>query len=327
MDPVRRQLKLLDTQLVGRARPVSYILTTAPLLPLTISMIAGIVVQQYLDVHIGFSIAVLAIALAAAVVSGFGSDRHRRLLLLSLAAFPAFLSLGAMRLNVFYTPANNDLGNFVDSTRVLATIRGVVRNTPFIEDKDSWAFGSFLWGKPATSFYMTVDQVETPTGFKQTSGTVRVQVSDTVKDVGPGDRIEIHCWLSRFQPPANPGQFDLAESLKRRNIHLAASVSNANGVKVLQKNPPGSLFYTFRGKLKKLAAEALLNEHDYSSESNAMLAALILGQRSSISPATNEAFRKTGLAHFISLSGMHIGILAGTLWMLCKHIGLTRHWR
>ena len=327
MDPVRRQLKLLDAQLQGRARPISYILTTAPLLLLTVSMAAGVIIQHYFNIHIALSISALGFAIFLAIIACFTTPLQRRLLLLTIAALAAFASLGAIRLKSFYTSPANEISNFVGSTRVLATLRGIVRTTPFIEDKESWAFGSFLWGNPATSFYMAVDQIDTPTGFKQASGTVRVQVADTVKDVEPGDRIELHCWLSRFNRPANPGQFDLAESLKRRKIYVGASVSNALGITVLVKHPPGSLFYTFRGKLKKLASEALLNEYEYSSQSNAMLAALILGERSNINPTTNEAFRKTGLAHFISLSGMHIGILAGTLWMLCKHVGLTKHWR
>ena len=37
-----------------------------------------------------------------------------------------------------------------------------------------------------------------------------------------------------------------------------------------------------------------------------MLAALLLGDRRDIDPETYEAFRKTGLAHIISLSGMNL---------------------
>ena len=191
MDPVRRQLKLLDAQLDGRARPVSYILTTAPLLLLTISMAVGIIIQHYLDIPIALIISVLVSVAVIAVIAGFQTALQRRLLLLTISALAAFTSLGAIRLDVFYTSPANDISNFVGSTRVLATVRGVVKTTPFIEDKESWAFGSFLWGNPATSFYMTVEEVDTPTGFKQACGTVRVQVADTVKDVEPGDRMNL----------------------------------------------------------------------------------------------------------------------------------------
>ncbi|MHC4431926.1 MAG: ComEC/Rec2 family competence protein, partial [Planctomycetota bacterium] len=36
------------------------------------------------------------------------------------------------------------------------------------------------------------------------------------------------------------------------------------------------------------------------------------------------AFRRTGLLHFISLSGMHMGILFGMIWWLCKTAGLMK---
>jgi len=39
------------------------------------------------------------------------------------------------------------------------------------------------------------------------------------------------------------------------------------------------------------------------------------------------AFQKTGLAHFISLSGMHVGILAGILWWIGRTAGLEKRAR
>jgi competence protein ComEC len=49
-----------------------------------------------------------------------------------------------------------------------------------------------------------------------------------------------------------------------------------------------------------------------------------LGYRRDIDSDTYEAFRKTGLLHFISLSGLHLGILIGIVWWLCKTAGLTK---
>ena len=40
-----------------------------------------------------------------------------------------------------------------------------------------------------------------------------------------------------------------------------------------------------------------------------------------------EAFRKTGLLHFVCLSGMNFGILVGMIWWLCKTAGLMKRAR
>jgi ComEC/Rec2-related protein len=44
--------------------------------------------------------------------------------------------------------------------------------------------------------------------------------------------------------------------------------------------------------------------------SRALMAALVLGDRSGIDPATYDAVRRSGAAHVLALSGMHLGVLA-----------------
>jgi competence protein ComEC len=58
-----------------------------------------------------------------------------------------------------------------------------------------------------------------------------------------------------------------------------------------------------------------------------MIEALLLGEQHNIDRETNEAFRRTGLLHLISLSGMHMSILIGLVWWCCKPIGLSKRTR
>ena len=44
-------------------------------------------------------------------------------------------------------------------------------------------------------------------------------------------------------------------------------------------------------------------------ECNALVTALITGDKSQLSPGTSEAFRKSGAAHILALSGMHLGVI------------------
>jgi len=79
-----------------------------------------------------------------------------------------------------------------------------------------------------------------------------------------------------------------------------------------------------KNRLRTIAAEALFGEASPDDESNAMLAALLLGQNRNLVPAVFDAFRQTGLAHFICLSGLHMGILAGFVWWVCRTAGFTK---
>jgi competence protein ComEC len=62
-------------------------------------------------------------------------------------------------------------------------------------------------------------------------------------------------------------------------------------------------------------------------ESERLLQALVLGYRAEMDIATFEAFRRTGLLHFVCLSGMNFGILVGMIWWLCKTAGLMKRGR
>lgn len=45
-----------------------------------------------------------------------------------------------------------------------------------------------------------------------------------------------------------------------------------------------------------------------------MAAALVTGDRSLIDSETNRAFRDSGLGHLLSVSGLHMGLVAGMLY-------------
>jgi competence protein ComEC len=62
------------------------------------------------------------------------------------------------------------------------------------------------------------------------------------------------------------------------------------------------------------AVERGLNRLD--PEVSALLAALLLGSRSEVSPAVYEQFRRSGALHLLALSGLHVGIVFALLWGL-----------
>jgi len=324
LDAISRQLRLLDKRLEEKARPLQLIFTRAPLLSAAIGLIAGIFIQNLFNLPIAGPLIILVLAGIATVVFYFQKP-PLRLYGLAFAACLAFVCLGAIRLTTFYQPGTNDIRNFIGSQRRLASLRGSIITTPYIEDKTSWKFGRYTFGEPATSFYMKLDSVKTTAGWADACGDIRVRISEPVEELRPGHRIRIMCWLDRFGGPLNPGQFNFARYLKQRRVFVGASVKSLQAVEILSE-PAGS-WAGLTYKLKGFAAEALLGEDEPDGQSEAMLAALLLGRRANLGSETYNAFRRTGLAHFISLSGMHIGILAGFIWWVCRTAGLSKRKR
>ena len=238
-------------------------------------------------------------------------------------ALIGFACLGAIRLSSYEQPSSNDIRNFVAEERKLATIRGSVITEPYTNKNRNWEFAKFMHTDPTSSFYLKVCEVETTTGWAKVSGTVRVQVAEPVLDLKAGDYIQAYCWLDRFEKATNPGQFDVAKYLARKNVFVAASVNSQDAIEVLQSGS-ADFFVKIKRKAREIAVQSLLGSPCPQDESEDLLLALVLGYRAEMDIATYEAFRRTGLLHFVCLSGMNFGIFVGMIWWLCKMAGLAK---
>jgi len=323
MDDIRRKLAQIDKQLAG-INLHEKIISTSPLLFVAAGLIAGIIIQDRFDLPIPVWL-ILLVLLAAIVVIFFvlrQSSTYCRFVLAYLALL-CFVCLGAVRLTNYHQPKPGDIRNFVTEERQLATVRGLIVTEPHINSYKDWKFARFVHSDPSSSFYLTVDEVETIHGWKKGTGTVRVLVDEPVLDLRAGDYIRMYCWLDRFKPPTNPGQFDTANYLAGRNVFIGASVKSRDAIE-LQTNHPVGIFSRFKTKLRLAASKALLSDLQQESAGRGLLQALLLGYRRDIDSKTYRAFRETGLLHFISLSGLHLGILIGIIWWFCKTAGLMK---
>ncbi|UCF00322.1 MAG: DNA internalization-related competence protein ComEC/Rec2 [Planctomycetota bacterium] len=334
MDEIQRKLELIDRQLAGGylANLHKKLISTTPLLFVAVGLIAGIIIQALSGLSIWLWVILLAIAVTLVVFSYLVSrishliKEENLSYVMAYVVLLCFLCLGAMRLISFERPETNDICNFIGGERKLATIRGLIVTKPYVNREQDWEFAKFMYTDPVSSFYLKVKEVETMSSWAEASGTVRVQVGEPVLDLKDGDYIQAYCWLDRFKGATNPGQFDIARYLARRGVFIAASIESRDGIEFLQSGSAG-IFTKIKRKVREKAAQALLGGISPEDQSRGLLEALLLGYRGNIDSETYEAFRKTGLLHFISLSGLHLGILMGVIWWLCKTAGLMKRTR
>ena len=331
MDDIQRRLALIDKQL---ARPKDFhkqIFSSLPLAFCVTGLIAGILIQDIFDLPVPIWLMLLTLFTVTTIfffIIRWSSANHQSPITsyqhaIAYLALVCFVCLGGIRLISLNQPEANDIRNLVGYERKLATIRGVIITKPYINKERNWAFARFKFTDPASSFYMKIKEIETTAGWTKAAGTVRVYVGEPVLDFKTGDYVQAYCWLDRFKTPTNPGQFDTAGYLARKNVFVAASVKSRDGIEVLRGNSAGILTKIKR-KLRQTTTQALVGELSIEQSSRGLLEALLLGYRRDIDSATYRAFYKTGLLHFISLSGMHLGILVGIIWWLCKTAGLMK---
>ena len=138
-----------------------------------------------------------------------------------------------------------------------------------------------------------------------------------------GDKIRVTARLRPFENFNNPGGFDYKESMKRKGIACAASVSDGNQITLLGKGNlpfPSNLIEKMQKPVRNLLT-ARLSDGDAS-----LFRALILGERQGIEPETREIFNRTGLGHMLAVSGLHIGLIGWISFFLFTWV-LSRSYR
>ena len=325
MDAIQRKLARIDDQLAGRTLR-SRLVSTAPLFFAAMGLIVGILLQDALpgdrDIRLWIWLILLAGGTTAAAISSARSRDKPHPETLAYACLFCFACLGAVRMLAFEKTAPSDVRHRVGPERILATVRGRIL-TPPRQEVPNWCFAQFVYTDPSSAFYMRLDGIKTPTGWRRADGTIRVHVNEPTPNLQVGDLIQVYCWLHRFEEPTNPGQFNLAEYLRLRDVHVGASVPARDAIEVCTDGRRGILA-SLRRTFANAAARGLLDDPPADAPAEAVLEALLLGERRDIDPDTYEAFRKTGLLHLISLSGMHMGILVGIVWWFCKLAGLMK---
>lgn len=296
----------------------------APLVPLAMAFICGICVQYIGGLSPWPAVLLAGVAVVLFFLTFlFSCANQSRIVVGSISVVLLFFAGGMLRYAAFDTPGPDHLIRLVGQQRRLATLEGVILSQVYHDQRSDWAFARYFPTPPQSSFYLSLHAVQTPDGLIAASGTVRVQVGQIAEHLNAGDRVRLYCWLGPFSGAANPGQFDMRVSMHRRGVLLGASVVAADGVEILAHRQDGPMA-RLRERLTAYADGALFEEADYPDRSAALATALLLGQRSDLDPATYAAFQRTGLAHFISLSGMHVGILAGSLWAVSRFLGLPK---
>lgn len=143
---------------------------------------------------------------------------------------------------------------------------------------------------------------------------------------------QVWLWRVRLQRPvgvSNPGGFDQALWLFERGVRATGSVRPRAQAPVLLREPAGWLDGGV-DRLRQRIREALFREVS-DARLAGVLAGLTVGDQAAIDPDDWNVFRQTGVAHLVSISGLHIamvgwmiGGLAAALWRRSPGLVLRR---
>jgi competence protein ComEC len=124
----------------------------------------------------------------------------------------------------------------------------------------------------------------------------------------PGERWRLTVRLQRPHGNANPGGFDYEAWLLEQGVRATGYVRVDTGNAQLDAFVPrfGTLVERARAVLRDRIQEALQGRQ-YAG----VIVALVIGDQRGIDQADWQVFNRTGIGHLISISGLHITMIAG----------------
>jgi len=167
-----------------------------------------------------------------------------------------------------------------------------------------------------------VHQTRMPEGWSDSRLTASLVIDEKIRGLYPGDVLEIYGHWRLPPEPSNPGQFDLRK--RYAELGLTAQMKAESGQQV-QRIALGSPLRIDR-LLGVATDRALRSVETHVPFGQAPLtAALVLGQREQSHWQLQEELLATGTIHMLSISGMHIEMVAVSLLVLGLLLRLPRN--
>ncbi|MCF8011172.1 MAG: DNA internalization-related competence protein ComEC/Rec2 [Clostridiales bacterium] len=167
-------------------------------------------------------------------------------------------------------------------------------------------------------YILQIEEINIGRKKKEISGQVLAKVRGKENGYSYGDRVRVKGVLRRPPSSGNPGEFDYREYLKRRNVVAVMYVSKDDIAKISGSFPGINKGASFlRGKIMELNRETLSPVH------SSVLNGMMFGARGEIPKHIEDVFSRSGLAHVLCVSGVHVGIILGGLFIIFNFLGVS----
>jgi len=146
-------------------------------------------------------------------------------------------------------------------------------------------------------------------------GGGRVLVAGDAGEVLPGDRVDVSGRVREPRGFRNPGGIDRAQVVRDRGAELEMT---AEEVGIVERGAEVSGWRW--AAMAHRAAAARVAARGGDARGNAIVRAAVVGDRSGIDDATNADWRGAGIFHALSVSGMHLAVVAMLLFGAVRRV-------
>ena len=163
-------------------------------------------------------------------------------------------------------------------------------------------------GAERVRFVTALEKVAADSAIFHIAGRALVTMKGVSLPADYGDRVSLAGRLRRPHPARNPGAFDYRAFLIQQDIHATLFVGKAQQVVAVESLPGYWLNEGLVLPMRRAVRETV--ERNLDGASAGLLLGLLLGEKRRIPEEVRDAFRGTGLAHALVVSGLHVGLVA-----------------
>ena len=167
-------------------------------------------------------------------------------------------------------------------------------------------------GSRATRFEFDVERLSRGDEVLPVPGRIRLSWYDDAPALAAGERWRLKVRLKRPRGFANPGAFDYEGWLYRKRIRATGYV-RADPLNGLVAEAGDYPLQRLRQRIGERIVAALPER-----ELRGVVLALAIGDYQYIERAQWEVFRRTGTTHLVAISGMHVSMIAGLLFVAVR---------
>jgi len=279
------------------------------------SFAAGILLTEYAHIPLtGW----LALALPALIL-GIGGLFFRRAGIATIGVLLGFCAAGGAIYHyrcVRLPPGH--IAEIVSDDPMLMRVRGYVCTDPVSRRKAPLGLSEGSARRLCeTALDLKLNAIMTNAGPRPACGKIKVKLYEDNPGIQFGDEVILTGRIEAPGSPTNPSQFNYRQYLRRLGIRAVLRVPNAAGVEWTGRSTGRvrrSLFGVRRYLLSLISTPG-------NGRGGKVLAAMLLGAREELPPDTVERFRQSGTMHLLAISGLHVGMVAGAIWLVAGLVG------
>ena len=274
-----------------------------PLVGITLFFAGGIILGRYLFIPLIPLYLILVFLFCLTLLLYFkGKEKWVVYLPLLLVLLTGNLYFSS----TYFPSSSHHILNFTPSEESVQ-ITGWVMDEPHLKGQE----------KNKVCFTLRAENIRFKEENKKANGKIWVSSYFPFTNYDYGDEVKVKGHLLLPQGAKNKGNFDWQKYLSYQGIWAELHTGKVE----LKKRGGGNPLIKWAYKTRHWMIRII--EHTLPQPYSAILKGIILGDKESLPPGVQEYFLRTGTAHILVVSGLHVGLILFILFLLFKSSGIS----